>query len=319
MRERAVNAPMSDDFTARVERHRRELQLHCYRMTGSFHDAEDLVQETLLRAWRARKSFAGRASLRTWLYRIATNVCLDALAKRPRKPASGPTEVPWLEPYPDELLDRVAADDDLPDATVVARETIELAFLVAIQHLPPRQRAVLLARDVLGWSAAETAELLDLSVAGVNSALQRARATMRERLPERRTEWTAAEQSEAERELLDRYLDAHDRADADALTALLGEEMRFTMPPNPFTTEGVEAFVEMCRGAFVGPEALGHFKLVPTRANGQPAAAEYVKAPGDDRYRALGLDVLTVRDGKIVAVATFEPHIIAAFGMPMEL
>ena len=310
---------MSDDFTARVERHRRELQLHCYRMTGSFHDAEDLVQETLLRAWRARKSFAGRASLRTWLYRIATNVCLDALAKRPRKPASGATEVPWLEPYPDELLDRVAADDDLPDATVVARETIELAFLVAIQHLPPRQRAVLLARDVLGWSAAETAEMLDLSVAGVNSALQRARATMRERLPERRTEWTAAEQSEAERELLDRYLDAHDRADADALTALLGEEMRFTMPPDPFTTEGVEAFVEMCRGAFAGPEALGHFKLVPTRANGQPAAAEYIEAPGDDRYRALGLDVLTVRDGKIVAVTTFEPHIFAAFGMPMEL
>jgi RNA polymerase sigma-70 factor, ECF subfamily len=307
----------SDAFTAGFEPHRRELQLHCYRMTGSYQEAEDLVQETLLRAWRGRKTFAGRASVRAWLYRIATNVCLDALAKRPRR-AEG-AEIAWLEPFPDAMLDEIAADDAGPDAAVVARETVELAFLVAIQHLPPRQRAVLLARDVLDWSAAETAELLDLTVAGVNSALQRAHATMRERLPRRRIEWAPAARSEAERELLERYLDAHDRADADALTALLSEEMRFSMPPDPFTTQGIEEFVEMCRGAFVGPDALGHFRLVPTRANRQPAAAEYIRAPGDDRYRALGLDVLTVEDGQIVAVTTFEPQLFPAFGMPPEL
>jgi RNA polymerase sigma-70 factor (TIGR02960 family) len=311
---------MTDDFTAQLEPHRRELQVHLYRMTGSFEDAEDLVQETLLRAWRRRETYEGRASLRAWLYRIATNACLDALAKRPRRITSGAgAEIPWLQPFPDALLDELAADEHGPDAAVVAKETIELAFLVAIQHLPPRQRAVLLARDVLTFSAPETAELLDLSVAAVNSALQRAHATMRERLPERRSEWTAGEPSAREGELLARYVDAHDRADADALAALLGEEMRFTMPPNTLATDGRHDFVKMCRDAFVGPEAIGHFRLVATRANRQPAAAEYVRAPGEDVYKALGIDVLTIEDERIVAVTTFEAHLFGAFGLPAEL
>jgi RNA polymerase sigma-70 factor, ECF subfamily len=309
----------TDDFAAGLEPHRRALQVHCYRMMGSFEDAEDAVQETLLRAWRRRETYAGRASLRAWLYRIATNTCLDALEKRPRRLSSQGAEVPWLQPFPDALLDELAADEETPDATVVAKETIELAFLVAIQHLPPRQRAVLLARDVLSWSAAETAQALDLSVAAVNSALQRAHATMHARLPERRTDWAAGERSAGERELLRRYVDAHDRADADALAALLGEEMRFTMPPDPLFKDTPEDFIAMCRDAFVGPAAIGHFRLVPTRANRQPAAAEYLRAPGDDRHRAIGLDVLTVQDGRIVAVTTFEARVFPAFGLPLEL
>src|SRR3954451_25293590 len=237
-----MNREQPDDFTARVERHRREIHVHCYRMMGSYQDAEDLVQETFLRAWRRRDTYEGRASLRAWLYRIATNACLDALEKRPRNAGEGDgVEVPWLQPIPDRLLDEVAAAGGEPDAEVVARETIELAFLVAIQHLPPRQRAVLLARDVLGWSAAQTAEVLDLSAAAVNSALQRAHATMKARLPERRSEWTD-QSTLSERELLERYMEAHDSADADALAELLDDEMRFTMPPQPLVKEGATEF-----------------------------------------------------------------------------
>ena len=180
-------------FAALVEPHRRELQVHCYRMLGSLEDAEDAVQETFLRAWRNRTSFE-RSSFRAWLYRIATNTCLDALDRRPRRAAQHDetpplAEVPWLRPYPDELLEGVASSDDQPEAEVVARETIELAFIAAIQLLPPKQRAVLISRDVLGWSAAECAALLDMSVAAANSALQRARATMQRHLPRRRLEW----------------------------------------------------------------------------------------------------------------------------------
>ena len=215
-------------FAAGLERHRGELQVHCYRMLGSFEDSEDLVQETFLRAWRSRASFGadGRSSLKAWLYRIATNACLDVLRRRPRRvmppevaaaadpdaPVPPPEDLPWLQPYPDRLL---APAEEGPEAVVVARETIELGFLAAIQHLPPRQRAVLILTQVLGWSAKDTASLLAVSVAAVNSALQRSRATLRERLPARRTEWApSAEPSEEERELLRRYLDAHRRADA---------------------------------------------------------------------------------------------------------
>src|SRR5919107_4151785 len=192
-------------FTALVERHRAELQVHCYRMLGSFEDSEDLVQETFLRAWRGRASFSPRASssFRAWLYRIATNACLDVLRRRPRRilppqvapaadptvPPSPPADLAWLQPYPDRLLEPIAPAHDEPGAVVVARETIELAFIAAIQHLPPRQRAVLILRDVLGWSAKETASLLDVTVVSANSALQRGRATLRQLLPERRTEW----------------------------------------------------------------------------------------------------------------------------------
>src|SRR5688572_61962 len=204
----AVAAAQAGDhaaFAALVERHRRELQVHCYRMLGSFTDAEDMVQEAFLRAWRRRETYAGRSTFRAWLYRIATNVCLDHLERHPRRPGRdcGVGEVTWLQPFPDRLLDQVAPPDAEPDAAVVARETIELAFLVAVQHLPPRQRAVLMLRDVLGWSAKETAALLEGSVAAVNSALQRARRSLKEHLPPRRSEWAAgSDPTEQERALL---------------------------------------------------------------------------------------------------------------------
>src|SRR4051812_29647782 len=232
-------------FTASVERHRRELHVHCYRMLGSFEESEDMVQETFLRAWRGRAgaTFDGRAGVRAWLYRIATNACLDVLRRRPRRvvpqqlAAPGdpsrrpgpPVDLPWLQPYPDRLLEPAAPAEEEPGAAVVARETIELAFLAAIQHLPPRQRAVLILRDVLGWSANDAAALLDNTVVSVNSALQRARATLRGQLPERRTEWVrSSPASEPERDLLRRYVDAHERADADALAALLRDDARLT-------------------------------------------------------------------------------------------
>jgi RNA polymerase sigma-70 factor (ECF subfamily) len=209
-------------FAELVHRHERELRVHCYRMLGSFHESEDLVQETFLRAWRRRETFEGRSTFRAWLYRIATNACLDHLDRNPRRPrpydpspsaGSGPAEpppaVPWLEPFPDRLL-VPAPDETEPDAVVVAQETIELAFLVAIQHLPPRQRAVLILRDVLGWPAAEAAMLLDGSVASVKSALARARSTVREHLPERRDDWApSTDPTPDERALLQRYIDAH--------------------------------------------------------------------------------------------------------------
>jgi RNA polymerase sigma-70 factor, ECF subfamily len=308
----------TDQFSAQLERHRRELRVHCYRMMGSYEDAEDLVQETFLRAWRGRDTYAGHASLRAWLYGIATNACLDALRKRRRVAQVGGVEVPWLQPFPDELLDRPAAEEDTPDALIVARETIELAFLIAIQHLPPRQRAVLLARDLLEWSAAQTAEQLDLSVPAVNSALQRAHATMKEHLPEGRSEWSAAAASAEEEDVLRRYMDAHDRGDADGLAALLGDELRFTMPPQPLVLDA-DGFVSLCREAFTGPTSAGHFKLVATRANKQPAAANYVRPIDAERYRALSLDVLRIERGRIVEVTTFEPHLFAAFGLPEEL
>ena len=192
-------------FSGLAERHRRELHVHCYRMLGSFEDAEDTVQETFLRAWRRRETFEGRSTFRAWLYRIATNACLDLLAKRRPEPATG-GEVLWLQPYPDRLLDELPAGDaDEPETVAVARETIELAYLVAVQHLAPRPRAVLILRDVLGWPAKDVAELLGDSVNSVNSALQRARAGMREHLPAERQDWTGGEEDAGTRELVRRY------------------------------------------------------------------------------------------------------------------
>ncbi|MFL5647647.1 MAG: RNA polymerase subunit sigma-70, partial [Chloroflexota bacterium] len=201
----AVFAGGESAFAALTERYRRELHVHCYRMLASFDEAEDAVQETFLRAWRARETFDGSSMIRAWLYRIATNVCLDALRRSARRLTNYHSfaEVPWLSPYPDRLLDEMAPADDEPDAVVVERETIELAFLAALQVLPPRQRAALIARDVLGWPATETASALDTSVPAVNSALQRARATMQAHLPARRSEWSAGETSQEERALLE--------------------------------------------------------------------------------------------------------------------
>jgi RNA polymerase sigma-70 factor (ECF subfamily) len=303
------------DFDTLIERHRRELQVHCYRMLGSLDDAEDLTQETFLRAWRFRDSYAGRASLRAWLYRIATNVCLDALAKRPRQPTPE-GEIAWLQPIPDDLL--IAADDET-DAEVIARETVELAFLVALQHLAPRPRAVLILRDILGWRARDTAELLETSEASVNSALQRARAGLKEHLPEKRSEWSA-DASAADKALVARYMKASEAGDIPALTALFSEDLRFSMPPEPGLYEGRDTIVAFWeQGGFGDPERLGEFRCLLTFANGQPAVANYLRKPGGDTYEALALDVLTVHAGAITEIVTFPGSLYPKFGLPETL
>jgi RNA polymerase sigma-70 factor (ECF subfamily) len=330
-------------FAELVERHRRELHVHCYRMLGSFHESEDCVQETFLRAWRSRGSFEGRSTFRAWLYRIATNACLDFLDRHPRRPRSyesmlgtqqsiieqTPPMVPWLQPYPDRLLDPAAPSDAEPDAVVVARETIELAFLVAIQHLPPRQRAVLILRDVLGWSANDTATLLGGSVASVKSALQRARATVREHLPERREEWAPSTSPTAEeRALLRRYVDAHERGDASAVAELLAAEVLLTMPPHPQWFLGREAIVGLHAEVFdpSSERYHGHWRCLPTRANRQPAVGHYCQRPTAEatrtlpgEYKAQVLDVLRVEGGTITEITSFEPIMFRAFGLPLTL
>jgi RNA polymerase sigma-70 factor (ECF subfamily) len=331
----AAKAGDEPAFSQLVDRYRPELQVHCYRMLGSFEDSEDLVQETFLRAWRKRASFSirGAFSFRAWLYRIATNACLDVLRSRPRRvlppqvaaaadpaaPLSPPAELPWLQPYPDRLLEPVAPAEDEPGAVVVARETIELAFIAAIQHLPPRQRAALILRDVLGWSAKDTASLLEASVGSANSALQRARTTLRDRLGVRRTEWArSSEPSADERELLRRYVDAHERADADALAELLREDARLTMPPHPTWYAGRDAILIATRQGF-DPE-FGHLRTVVAGANRQPAAAHYLRRPGESEYRPLALDVLRTEGGHVTEITSFVfPELFAAFGLSPRL
>ncbi len=317
----AVAAAVAGDesaFAALVERHRRELHVHCYRMLGSFEEAEDLVQETFLRAWRNRGSFEGGPGFRAWLYRIATNACLDAIRRSKRRLPSlhSFAEVPWLQPYPDRLLDELAPSEAEPHAVVVAKETIELTFLAVIQLLPPRQRATLVLRDLLGWSAGETASLLDTSVAAANSALQRARATLRERLPTRPSEWSGSEPSDEERVLLRGFIDAHERADAAAAVALVREDIRVTMPPHPWCFDGLAAIEPLLHEGLTAP---GDWRLVPTRANRQPTAASYLRAPGDSEFRAFKFDVLRVEDGKIVEITTFDASLFPAFGLPPTL
>jgi RNA polymerase sigma-70 factor (TIGR02960 family) len=305
-------------FATLVERHRRELHVHCYRMLGSFDEAEDLVQETFLRAWRSRATFEGGPGFRAWLYRIATNASLDAIRLRSRRVASlgSFAEVPWLQPYPDQLLDEVAPSDAEPDAVVVARETIELTFLAVIQLLPPQQRAVLILRDVLDWSAAEAAALLDTTAAAVNSALQRARATLREQLPERPADRSASRDLSAdERALLQGFMETHESGDSAATAALLRDDVRVTMPPHPWCYEGRDAIAPLIDRA----RSMGDWRLVPTRANRQPAAASYLRRPGDTVYRAFKLDVLRVEDGAIAEITTFSSDVFAAFGLAETL
>jgi RNA polymerase sigma-70 factor (TIGR02960 family) len=299
-------------FTAAVERHRRELHLHTYRMLASFDEAEDAVQETFLRAWRARDTFEG-AHLRAWLYRIATNVCLDLRRQGARRGrhAESFAELPWLQPYPDRLLDAVAPASEQPDIVAVERETISLAFLAALQVLPPRQRAALIARDVLGWPASETASLLQTSVPAANSAVQRARATMQSHLPRRRSEWASTEVSAEERELLDRFIDAHERADASAAVAISSTDLRITMPPDLLRFDGLQAIAPLLQGAM----AEGTWRLVPTAANRMPTAASYLRQTGDTQYRAFKLDVLRIENGKIAEITTFGSSRFPAFGL----
>ncbi|KDN23682.1 RNA polymerase subunit sigma-70 [Amycolatopsis rifamycinica] len=317
------------DFETLVERHRREIQVHCYRMLGSLADAEDLAQETFLRAWKGREGFEGRASVRTWLYRIATNACLDVLARRPRRvlpdqlgPAGEPdgpiaaADLPWLEPYPDRLLEGAAPDDT--GAAVVERETIELAYLAAVQYLPPRQRATLILRDVLGWSAKETAALLETSVASANSALQRARATLRERLPARRAEWTVGDATAEETALLKRFIAAYEAGDPSAVARLLHEDAQAIMPPYPLWFGSRASIVRALSHSLApaSPDCVGQFRMRPVRANRQPAVATYLKRPGEHDHRWFGVTLFTIEAGWITAMAAFESATAAAWGLP---
>jgi RNA polymerase sigma-70 factor, ECF subfamily len=303
-------------FTRLAERHRRELHVHCYRMLGSFEDAEDAVQETLLRAWRRRETFEGRSTFRAWLYRIATNACLDLLAKRRPEPATG--EVLWLQPYPDRLLDELPADDAAgPESVAVAQETIELAYLVAVQHLAPRPRAVLILRDVLGWPAKDVAELLGDSVNSVNSALQRARAGMREHLPAQRQDWTGGDEDPETRELVRRFTEASVAKDIGALTALLRDDVRCSMPPTPGLYVGRDAVVhDWVEDGF---EDLGALRAVPTSANRQPAIGFYLWQEQEGAYLPLTLDVLRVTGGAVAEIVTFHADQFPRFDLPERL
>ncbi|MGY0232240.1 RNA polymerase subunit sigma-70 [Longispora urticae] len=304
-------------FTGLAQRHRRELHVHCYRMLGSFEDAEDTVQETFLRAWRRRETFEGRSTFRAWLYRIATNACLDLLAQRRPRPATG-GEVLWLQPYPDRLLDELpAADADEPETVAVARETIELAYLVAVQHLAPRPRAVLILRDVLGWPAKDVAELLGDSVNSVNSALQRARAGMREHLPTERQDWTGGEEDAATRELVRRYTDASLATDVDRVAALLRDDVRCSMPPTPGLNIGRDTVVnDWIASGFAG---MGRMRAVPTAVNRQPAVAFYLWRKEQGAYLPLTIDVLRVSGGAITEIITFHDDQFPLLGLPERL
>jgi RNA polymerase sigma-70 factor (ECF subfamily) len=303
-------------FASATERHRRELHVHCYRMLASFDEAEDAVQETFLRAWRSRETFDG-TMFRAWLYRIATNVCLDAVHRRSRRLGSMQSiaEVAWLQPYPDRMLDEMAPSDDEPDAVAVDRETIELVFLAALQVLPARQRAVLIARDVLGWPASEAATLLETSVAAANSALQRARATMQKHLPSHRLEWGSSTPSDDERDLLDKFIDAHERCDAAAAVAIAAQDLRITMPPNPMSFDGLDVIYPALQTAF-GVERDGDWRLVPTMANRMPTAASYLRRPGDTEFRAFKFDVLRIEGGQVAEITTFGVSNFPKFGLP---
>lgn len=299
--------------------HRRELHVHCYRMLASYDEAEDAVQETFLRAWSRRSQFEGGDLFRAWLYRIATNVCLDAIRRRGRRPVAARSfaEVAWLQPYPDALLDDAAPPDEEPSALAVGRETIELTFIAALQSLPPRQRVALIARDVLGWPAVETAAHLDTSVAAANSAVQRARAALGEALPDRRSAWAAPATSEVEREVLGRFIDAHERCDAEAALAIAAEDIRVTMPPQPMCFDGAEVGRLLTR-AF-GPDRDGDWRLLPTSVNRMPAAASYLRRPGDPLFRAFKSDVLRIVDGRIAEITTFGHSWFPAVGLPVVL
>jgi RNA polymerase sigma-70 factor, ECF subfamily len=326
----AIAAGDDQAFAAMIERYRRELQLHCYRMVGSVEESEDMVQETALRAWRSRRDFEGRSTLRAWLYRIATNACLDALRRRPRRvlpidvaPAAEPdlplpsaSDAAWIDPYPDRLLDGIVASEDEPDEALVRKETLELAFLAAIQHLPPRRRAVLILRDVLGWSAKQTASTLGMSVNSVNSSLQRARSTLSSHLSPRRVDWASPAASDIDRVLLRRYMAAHEHGDVDALAGILREDVRASAPPLPLWYDGRDSLLASTRRRAMP----GRLRYLATMANRQPAAASYARRPGESVYRPMGIDVLRIEDGLVAEVTAFlRPELFPVFGLPETL
>jgi RNA polymerase sigma-70 factor, ECF subfamily len=320
----STSAATEQEFRRLIEPHRAELHAHCYRMLGSVHDADDALQDALLRAWRALPRFEGRSSLRTWLYRIATNTALDLIARRPRRvlpidlgPAADPHDDPaWLEPYPDEQLG-VADGCAAPEARYERRESVELAFVAAVQHLPPNQRAALILRDVLGFSAAEVADTLGTTVASVNSAMQRARAAVDERMPARSQQAALRALGDgAVRALVERYTDAMERGDVDAIVDMLAADATWSMPPYPVLFRGREEIVGFLH---TGPMTV-RWRHLPARANGQPAVACYAWSDDREVYEARVLDVLTLDGPRIAAVTSFvSAEIFGSFGLPSEL
>jgi RNA polymerase sigma-70 factor (TIGR02960 family) len=316
-------------FRELTDPYRRELQLHCYRIVGYTQDAEDLLQETLLSAWRGLDRFEGRASVRAWLYRIATNRCLDALRASQRRPEDlrrmtqppEPTrraEPIWLEPYPDVLLDGIPDAAPGPEARYETKEAIALAFIAGLQRLAPQQRAVLVLRDVLGYRASEVAEMLDTSAPSVNSALRRARAALETRLPAGGRERAPLPSSSREREIVGAFADAVEGGDTDSIVALLTGDAWLTMPPEPYEYQGSAAI-----GAFLDNRAVRRgapLRLVPTRANNQPAFGCYLPSPGTGIARAYGLMVLTLQDDQISAITWFaDSSVFPQFGLPRAL
>jgi RNA polymerase sigma-70 factor (TIGR02960 family) len=319
----------SDAFRELTEPHRRELQMHCYRMLGSFQDAEDALQDTLLAAWQGLGGFEGRASIRTWLYRIATNRCLNALRSANRRPAKEwdipgveppePTrlgEVVWLEPYPDALLEGAINVPLGPEARYAQSEAISLAFVTALQVLPARQRAVLILREVLGYHATEVADMLDSTVESVNSALKRARASLQRRLPPiGEGESPPAPDSSSERALVTKFVRAYASGDIDALVALLTADVCISMPPIPLEYQGRDAVARFCASII---RRRTH-DLVPTRANGQPAFGMYLRPPTGGTRHGTGLLVLTLTGDRICAMTRFDNSVLAWFGLPRSL
>ncbi len=318
---------VDEDFLRLADPYRRELLAHCYRMLGSVHDAEDLVQETYLRAWRAYERFEGRSSLRTWLYRIATRTCLTALESRNRRPL--PTglgtpsidpaddlvqqpEVPWLEPVPDRM---VGADSSDPATIVTSRESIRLALIAALQHLPPRQRAVLILRDVLNWRAAEVADLFDTTTAAVNSALQRARAQLDEVAP---SEDEIVEPTDSDqRALLDRFVAAFEDKDIGAIVELFTKDAVWEMPPFVGWYQGADTIARLI-DTHCPADGKGAMRLLPIHANGQPAFGLYMR--DGDVYRAFNMPVLSIVDGRVTHVACFfDTALFETFGLPPVL
>jgi RNA polymerase sigma-70 factor (ECF subfamily) len=319
-----------DAFKELTEPHRRELQVHCYRMLGCLQDAEDALQDTLLSAWQGFGGFTeGRASLRTWLYRIATNRCLNALRSARRRPPKAwdvpkveppePTrlgEVVWLEPYPDAFLQNATGMPSGPEARYEQTEAISLAFVTALQVLPPRQLAVLILRDVLGFHAGEVAGMLDSTVDSVNSALKRARASLERRLPQDAGHQPPpAGGSAAEDALVAAFVRAWESADLDALVTLLTGDVFMSMPPMPFEYEGRDVVVRFCASLFGADR---RFDLVPARANGQPAFGAYLRAPNGSRH-GTGLYVLTLTGDRICALTRFDNSVLPWFGLPQSL
>jgi RNA polymerase sigma-70 factor (ECF subfamily) len=328
----AARAGDEGAFARVTEPLRRELQIHCYRMLGSIEDAEDMVQETFLRAWTRLDSYAERSTFRAWLYGIATHACLDALRRRkarswptdltgpadPRSYELAPLDLPWLQPYPDRLLDAAAAARDEPEAVVTAKETIELAFLAAIQRLPARQRAVLVLRDTLDWSVKDTAAALELSQAAVNSALQRAHATLATHLPKRRAEWRS-NPTAAERKALDRLIAAWEDSDVTALVELLRSDAKLIMPPGATWFAGRQD-IAMFIAEHVFGEMGTEWRLLPTAANRQPAFALYWRRPGDELFSGFAIGVLRVEQDAIAELAIFQqPELFDAFGLAPSL